>query len=212
MNSQHPVKEIVKVEECTSSAFVFTYSVIMLGNGGSKMDLNHLNGCIERHRFLSPRFSSCFSSYSQRTDCKLCAEPHVYTAPNINDISSTKHSSPFLRLFSSWRASCESDSPAPKATDRMERARESLKQLEGARAQVVSEVEIQNYLAKETGKDRLQKMFTREWVTFEGRVRVDREEGGEWWGEGGGVVETVGGHDQNKIERLHYSSSGLPLQ
>lgn len=61
----------------------------------------------------------------------------------------------------------------PSATDRMERAENSLKRQGLAHTSIVSEVEIRGYLAKETGKDRVVKMFSRKWVDLPSmRMRV----------------------------------------
>ncbi|KAK7102698.1 hypothetical protein V1264_020883 [Littorina saxatilis] len=46
----------------------------------------------------------------------------------------------------------------------IEQAQESLKQKGVGNTSIVSELEIQNYLAQETGKDRLFKMFTRDHI------------------------------------------------
>jgi len=134
----------------------------MLGN--SKMDMDQLNRCVKRYQFLSPRFSiSCFSNYSQKTQCSFPSQPLSHYK-DCDSRFSTKVFSPFWRMLSARRASCEGESTAPSATERMEQAEESLKQKGVAHASIVSEVEIQNYLAKETGKDRLIKMFSKEWV------------------------------------------------
>lgn len=128
------------------------------------MDVDQLNRCVKRYQFLSPRFNtSCFSNYSQRTRCSFPSESLLH-CKDCDSRLNTKKISPFRRMFSAWRASCEGDTTVPSATQRMERAEESLKQKGAAHSGIVSELEIQNYLAKETGKERLIKMFTKEWV------------------------------------------------
>lgn len=127
----------------------------MLGN--SKMDVDQLNRCVKHYHFLSPHLqTSGFSNYTQRTGCNF-AQPHTSQTHSPPDIT-TKWYSPFSRLFASRRASCEETS----ATEMIEQAQESLKQKGVGNTSIVSELEIQNYLAQETGKDRLFKMFTRE--------------------------------------------------
>ncbi|KAL8578601.1 hypothetical protein ACOMHN_015057 [Nucella lapillus] len=133
----------------------------MLGN--NRMDIDQMNRCVKRYNFLSPRFDH---SYSQRTECDLSSSASYKPSPEKPDqspTSTTKRS--FLRLFSSWKASCETTEHKPTATDRMERAKDSMKQMESAQSAVnrmISEMEIQNYLAKETGKDRITQIFTKD--------------------------------------------------
>ncbi|XP_076468927.1 complex I assembly factor TIMMDC1, mitochondrial-like [Babylonia areolata] len=137
----------------------------MLGN--NRMNTDQVNRCVKHYSFLSPRSTSPFSNYSQKTVCDLSSASSntSSTHEERSQISSipSKDSFSLWKLFSPWRASCETNQPTPTATDRMERAKESLKQMDATRSGIViSEMEIQNYLAKETGKDRLIKMFAKD--------------------------------------------------
>ena len=109
-----------------------------LGNmlGNSKMDMDKLNRCVKHYQFLSPRFSiSCFSNYSQKTQCSFPSQPLSHYK-DCDSRFSTKVFSPFWRMLSARRASCEGESTAPSATERMEQAEESLKQKGVAHASI----------------------------------------------------------------------------
>lgn len=149
----------------------------MLGN--NKMDLEQLNKCIRGYHFLSPRLNtSCFSNYTPKTDsCNLklnasntfsvtvTGSRSINDNHNVNTAAVSTPNSPVWRMSNHWRASCEGVTETPSATAKIEEASKqmhlSTKQGQG-QSTIMSEVEVQEYLAKETGRDRLAKMFSKD--------------------------------------------------
>ncbi|KAK7493893.1 hypothetical protein BaRGS_00014775 [Batillaria attramentaria] len=124
------------------------------------MDVNEMQRCMRRYKFLSPRLTTQgFSHTPPRTHCHL-SQPTV-PPPQCDNTFPKSVFARWWKSLPSRKVSCEGDSSLPTATDRMERAHSSVEQ---RNSNIVSEVEIQNYLAQESGEDRLRKMFSKNYL------------------------------------------------
>lgn len=98
--------------------------------------------------FRHPSINTCFSANCYKSECSV-----MKTCPQERSVSYN-----FLQAFLSRKAFCESGKTLslPTPMGKKEETQEKTSRV----FNIVSEVDVQNYLSNETGRDRLIKMYS----------------------------------------------------